>query len=398
MKVLLVGNLAEDRQESMRRFTDLLDGGLRARGHDTQQIAPTLRVARLIRPYRYGGLPKYLGYVDKFLLFPRQLRRHIRQNRPDVVHITDHSNAVYLSAVDRVPALVTCHDLLQIRAARGEIPQQSVGRAGRAYQNWILSHLARAPRIACVSSKTRSDVLAITRLAPERVSVVPNALNYPYRPLAATEARARIAALAASRGVEAKRLTPEHGGFVLNVGAAHWYKNRPGLLSIYAALRAQLATPPLLVMVGAPLSETDAALARKLGVDAHLVLFPAVSSEQLEAFYSVAEALIFPSWEEGFGWPLAEAQACGCPVFTSSRSPMTEVGGRSAVYFDPKDPVDAARIIATAWSTRTAQRSLGLEEARRWEPAEMFSAYEKIYQEMRATASSALALSQAEVR
>src|SRR4051812_14578656 len=201
MKVLLVGNLAEDRQESMRRFTDLLDAGLRRRGHETTQVAPTLRVARLVRPYRYGGLPKYLGYVDKFLLFPRTLRRHIARHRPDVVHITDHSNAVYLSATRGRPTLVTCHDLLQIRAARGEIPQQRVGAFGRQYQAWILRHLARAPRIACVSAKTRVDAARLTGLPSDRISVVPNSLNYPYAPLTASVARERIALLARAAGI-----------------------------------------------------------------------------------------------------------------------------------------------------------------------------------------------------
>lgn len=384
MKVLLVGNLAEDRQESMRRFTDLLEHGLRARGHEVEQIAPTLRVGRLLQPYRYGGLPKYLGYLDKFALFPRQLRRHLRVARPDVVHITDHSNAVYLSCTDRVPTLVTCHDLLQVRAARGEIPQQRVGRAGRHYQEWILRHLSRAPRVACVSEKTRQDVLAITGLSTARVSVVPNALNYAYRALPPTLAQERIAALAAARGFETKWLAPDSGGFVLNVGAAHWYKNRPGLLSLFAELRRQLSQPPFLVLVGAPLSEADAALATRLGLDGNFLVIPSVSSEQLEACYSVAEALIFPSWEEGFGWPIAEAQACGCPVFASRRPPMTEVGGASAVFFDPADPAGAARIIARAWPSRAQMRTRGLEEALRWEPAQMFAGYEKIYGEMTA--------------
>lgn len=396
MKVLLVGNLAEDRQESMRRFADLLDAGLRARGHETEQLAPTLRVARLARPYRYSGLPKYLGYVDKFILFPRNLRRHIARRQPDIVHIADHANAVYLPATRGAPTLVTCHDLLQVRAAHGEIPQQRVRGFGRRYQHWILRHLARAPRIACVSAKTQDDVLRLTHLAPERISVVPNALNYGYRPLPEALARERLAALAASQGIEGRRLMAARDGFLLNVGAGHWYKNRPGLLAIYAELRRQLPATPPLVMVGTPLSIEDAAKATALGLNEHLISFAAVSSEQLEAFYRLADGLIFPSWEEGFGWPIAEAQACNCPVFASNRAPMTEVGGESAVYFDPSDPNGAARIIAAAWPARVTQRARGLEQARRWQPETMFAAYEKIYRELiattgriRATASSA---------
>jgi len=382
MKVLLVGNLAEDRQESMRRFTDLLDSGLRKLGHQTEQIAPTLRVARLGPKYRYSGVPKYLGYVDKFVLFPRQLRAHVQRTRPDVVHITDHSNAVYVPATRAAPTLVTCHDLLQVRAARGEIPQQQVGNFGRRYQAWILRHLARAPRIACVSTKTQTDTARLTGLDPARITVVPNALNYPYARLAPEIARDRISALAAASRVDAAQLISPPGGFLLNVGAAHWYKNRDGLLSIYAKLRQKLAPVPKLVLVGTPLSGRDLAKATTLGLTDHLISFAAVSSEQLESFYSLAEGLIFPSWEEGFGWPIAEAQACGCPVFTSDRAPMTQVGGSAAVYFDPANSDAAAEAIATAWSARDALRERGLLEAQRWEPKAMLSAYEAIYREL----------------
>lgn len=382
MKVLLVGNLAEDRQESMRRFTELLDSGLRARGHATEQLAPTLRLARLVQPYRYRGLPKYLGYVDKFLLFPRKLRRQVAQTRPDIVHITDHANAVYLPATRHAPTLVTVHDLLQVRAARGEIPQQQVGGFGRKYQAWILRHLAHAPRLACVSTKTQQDAVRLTALPLSRISVVPNALNYPYTRITAAVARERIGALAVANRVDPARLLAAPGGFVLSVGADHWYKNRGGLLSIYAALREKLSPPPALVMVGNPLSGADRAKAAALGLPEHLVSFAAVSSEHLEAFYRLAEGLIFPSWEEGFGWPIAEAQACGCPVFTSNRSPMTEVGGRAAVYFDPAEPAAAAQVIAAAWPHRDGQRERGLEESHRWQAEAMFRAYEAIYQEL----------------
>jgi glycosyltransferase involved in cell wall biosynthesis len=53
----------------------------------------------------------------------------------------------------------------------------------------------------------------------------------------------------------------------------------------------------------------------------------------LQALYSTAQLLLFPSLEEGFGWPIIEAQACGCPVVLADREPMNEVGGRAAAYF-----------------------------------------------------------------
>lgn len=375
MKILLIGNLPEDGQQSMQRFTTLLATGLAKRGHAVTILTPTLRLARLGPRYRYDGLPKYLGYFDKFVLFPRQLRRHVAATPPDVVHFTDHASAIYGSAVGGIPALATCHDLLQIRAARGGIPQQTLGRLARRHQEWILASLARLPHLACVSGRTREDVLRLTGLPPARVSVIPNALNHPYQPIAPAVARARLA------GMDPRLLAP--AGFLLQVGGAQWYKNRPGTLSLYKELSGLLSPTPALVMVGPPLSAEDSAQATALGVSPRIIHLAAVTNPQLEALYNLAGGLLFPSWEEGFGWPVAEAQACGCPVFASDRAPMNEVGGRSAFYFDPADPAGAARLIAAAWPARAARRELALAESHRWQPAPMLDAYEALYRTLK---------------
>lgn len=372
MRIVVVGNFAADRQESMQRFAELLAGGLRDRGHHVVTLRPEPRLSRVAGPYRYAGVPKYLGYLDKFVLFPRRLRRSLAGAEADVVHIVDHANAAYAAACAGVPALATCHDLLQIRAALGELPAQRVGRMGRRYQAWIRDAIGRLPHAACVSTRTRTDVLRLTRLTAERVSVIPNALNHPYGRIPAQEARARLSG----------RLAGCDGGFLLNVGGGQWYKNRPGLLRIHARLRATLPACPPLVMVGKELSAADEALRRELGLREHVVLLGSVTNAELEALYSLAEGLLFPSLEEGFGWPIAEAQACGCPVFTSDREPMSEVGGQSACTFDPTDVEGAAAAIVAAWPSRQARARLGITEAGRWAPARMLEAYEQVYRRL----------------
>jgi hypothetical protein len=190
MRILLIGNFVPDRQESMLRFARLLTAGLRAVGHEVNTWSPEPRLVRLLPRYRYGGPAKFVGYFDKFVLFPRRVRQRLRrENHADVVHIIDHANAVYGPLFAGRPLLATCHDLLQIRAARGEFKEHHVSRLGRRYQSWILENIAQLPHVAVPSHETAVQLRRLTSMPAERISVIPLGLNYPYRRTAPAAAR-----------------------------------------------------------------------------------------------------------------------------------------------------------------------------------------------------------------
>lgn len=378
LRILLVGNFAPDNQQSMLRFERMLAEGLARRGHLVETFSPTPRLSRFARPYRYDGWPKYLGYFDKFILFPAALRRRVRELQPDLVHLVDHGNAAYVRAVTPTPVLATCHDLLQIQLARREIDGPRPGAFGRVFQKWILGHLRRLPFAACVSAKTRADLLRLTDLDPRNVVVAPNGLNHPFRRRPSDEARATLTGLLARNSLPTSVLT----GFLFNIGGTQWYKNRLGLLEIYARLRPRLSSPPLLLLAGKPLSSAALSRLQTLGLGSFVVHLGSVSADELEALYSLADGLLFPSLAEGFGWPIAEAQACGCPVFTSDRAPMTEVAGPAAVCFDPTRPEEAAQRIADAWPRREELRAAGLDRATFWSPDRMLADYENAYRQL----------------
>jgi glycosyltransferase involved in cell wall biosynthesis len=383
MRVLLISNFALDRQESMLRFARQLSDGLRAQQHTVTTWSPEPRLARLLPRYRYGGAAKFIGYFDKYVLFPRRVRHQLRKlGAPDIVHIVDHANAVYAPLFAGRPLVATCHDLLQIRAARGELSEHQVSSMGRRYQMWILKHIAKLPHVVVPSTQTASDLRRLTGLPPDRITTIPNGLNFPYQRVAPAGARLAVGCLLRERQLSPGLL--EHGGrgFLLNVGGGQWYKNRRGLLDIYAALRGRLAPAPRLLMVGKPLNADLQAQVKRLGLEDDVIVISDVSELQLQAIYSLAEGLIFPSWLEGFGWPVAEAQACGCPVFTSDRPPMTEVGGDAAVYISPGNAADAADRIAAVWPLRRQWGQRGLERASLWDPALMIERYVTVYERL----------------
>jgi glycosyltransferase involved in cell wall biosynthesis len=373
MKVLLVGNYAPDRQDSMQIYASMLERGLRARGHEVRLLRPPAVLGA--RVAESSPMFKWLGYADKFLLFRRELRR--AASSADVVHLCDHSNAMYVAALAQRPHVVTCHDLLAIRSAMGHFPENRVGLTGRIFQRLIARGLCRAQAILCVSAKTRDDLRQYLAIPQERLHVVPNALHWPYKPLE-TDACAPLLVSVGLRRGEA---------YFFHVGGNHWYKNRGAVIEIFAELhKLPQYAEARLVMAGGAIKPELRAIAQKHGVDTALIAAGALRQEQLEALYSCAVATIFPSLEEGFGWPILEAQACGCPVVTTDRMPMKEVGGEAAILIDPTEPAAAARTIADALEDTARIRAAGLRNAASYTADGMLDGCEALHREVMSAA------------
>ena len=306
MRILLIGNFELDRQESMARFCELIRQELANRGDDVKVLRPRPIIARLqVAP---ATARKWLGYIDKFVLFPFALWREAKSF--DLIHICDHSNSMYVRFFGGKPNLITCHDLLAVRSALGEIPANPTGWSGRILQRAILRGLERAEFVACVSEKTKQDLLRLTNRDPDHTSCIYNGLNYPYRPMELAEAQERMRLLP-PRQSASEAAKP----FLLHVGGNQWYKNRLGVLEIFASLRARADfRGHRLMMVGKPFTAEMRSFIASHNLRAEVTELTFLANEDLRALYSLAEGLVFPSFEEGFGWPIIEAQACGCPV------------------------------------------------------------------------------------
>ena len=366
MRILLVANYQPDRQRSMARYAELLYEELRKRGHAVRVIRPGAIATRLVD----GGNPlfRWLAYFDKFVFFPPLL--WLRASHADVVHVCDHSNSCYLRWTGKTPNVITAHDVLAIRSALGHFPQNPTRPSGVLLQRWILRGLARARRIICVSDKTRRDLEELLP-APPRMDVIANAVDPAFTPARAEQ----IAAIRASLGLAAEE------PYLLHIGNDNWYKNRTGVLHIMAELRKHPQfRDARLVMAGQALPPSLRKAAQ--AIDGAVVECVAASDEQLRALYTGALALLFPSLEEGFGWPILEAQACECPVITSNRSPMTEVAGNVAILINPEDAVSAAAAIASRMGDLDALREAGLANVRAYSPENMVDRWCEIYREL----------------
>lgn len=370
MKVLLVGNYLPDRQRSMQRFAAMLRDGLRACGNEVQLIRPR---PRLGRTKTFGrGARKWLAYGDKYLILPGALRRAVEW--ADVVHICDHSNAMYAAHLRGKPHVVTCHDLLAVRGALGEPTDCPATFTGKILQRWILRSLRAAQMVACVSEATRSDLLRLagpemeSRSRTIMLAVVPT-LSAVER----NEARTRLASLF---GIKTGR------PFLLNVGSNLRRKNREGALRIFKRVSQQLDCD--LVFAGDPLSKELRQLKNEIGLNGNVIEVARPSDSVLEALYSTAFALLYPTRFEGFGWPAIEAQTCGCPVVSSNSTSLPEVVGNSALLRAPEDEEGFATDVLRLTESPTRNQLIvrGFENVKRFTPERMVNDYTQLYQEV----------------
>jgi glycosyltransferase involved in cell wall biosynthesis len=366
VRILLIGNYVTDQQESMQRFSALMLKGLGESGRSVQLIQPPPIIGRLRRSA--NGLGKCLGYIDKLVLFPVGMQKAVK--RADIVHICDHSNALYRRFLGKKPCVVTCHDLLAVKSALGYIPNEPTRWTGRQYQQLILGSLRSCDHVVCVSEATRTDVVRVIGHSKPKVSVAYNGFNRTFSRMHPAEARPRVRRL----GIDPTQ------PFILHVGGNQWYKNRLGVIRIFeGVVRKMPLSNFVLVMAGKPFTREMRQFVAERGLAGVVSEQIDLSDDDLRSLYSVAKLLLFPSLAEGFGWPIIEAQVCGCPVATSNRPPMTEVAGDAAIYLDPEDCEAACATLLCQWNRLDELRPAGFRNARRFDTAAMIESYVNVY-------------------
>lgn len=315
--------------QSMPRFAQMLKSAYEARGHSVTSWSPRALVFEWIPRGRFS---KWGGYVDQYLLFPLWVRRQLYRVPPDTLFVfCDQALGPWVPLVSHRPHVVHVHDLLALRSALGDVPENRTSITGRIYQRYIRRGFRRARHFICISKKTSEDLRRFGAIAGSTVDVVYNGLNHPYAPMTPEESH---------RVLRAAGLPIPHAGMVLHVGGGQWYKNQPGVVRLYAEYAARYSPPhdadqsrplPLWCISPAPDEAVKRALTR-VPAQGQVQFFQKLDTRTMQAVYSVARALLFPSLAEGFGWPLVEAQACGCPVITTDEPPMNEVAGDAAEY------------------------------------------------------------------
>jgi len=339
--------------QSMPRFARMLEEAYLLRGHEVKVWSPQPVVYRLVPT---GRLSKWAGYVDQYILFPLWVRMQLNKQSANTLYVfCDQALGPWVPLVKNKPHIVHVHDLLALRSALGDVPENPTSWSGRIYQRYIRQGFKQARHFISISNKTRDDLHHFGQALAPSSHVVYNGFNYPYSPMAKVDAM---------RVLNDANLPAHSNGMLLHLGGSQWYKNLAGVIRIYIEyVKAEKSPLPLWCISPNPNPQVQALL-KQVPSNGKVLFFQGIDNDALQAAYSLARAFVFPSLAEGFGWPIIEAQACGCPVLTSDAAPMNEIGGDVCSYIPVLKRTDDAQRWARN-ASRTLIALLSINEAER---------------------------------
>jgi len=351
------GRYLQDKWHGVGRYTyGLLAGLCAAEGkyRIVVFIDPSLPNNRFpLRELAAGG--KIELYPISFALHsPYELvawRAVLRARPVDVFH----SPYVWSPLLLPCPLVTTVHDMIFDRYP-AYLP-------GRRY--WLpykaMSQLAirLARQVIAVSDATKNDVLRFVPARPDKIVTVLEGVEPHFRPAAEGAERARV---------RAKYKLPAR--YVLALGARRPHKNVGRLVQAFRSLAPNIEhTLVLAGAIDARFSDDAAQAIDELRAAGRVLEIGHIDEADLATVYSLAELFVQPSVIEGFGLPVLEAMACGCPVACSNTSSLPEVAGDAALLFDPWSTADIADTLARALESPSLRRDLsqrGLERAHRF--------------------------------
>lgn len=260
---------------------------------------------------RIYGFSKARAGVD--LMYWSNKRRSldaVRRGDFDIFHPT-YYDPYFLDAIGDKPFYLEVHDMTH------EVYPEFFPLSSKV-PDWKRALVERANRIVTVSDNTRDDLIRFYGVEPGRVRTIRQGISLHPE---------------SSRPEDAPPDLPDK--YLLFVGTRSSYKN----FYLFAEAAAfHMANDKGLCLVcagGGPLTADETMFLRRLGIDGRTRQYD-INDRSLCQLYKRARAFVFPSLYEGFGLPVLESFACGCPAILASAASLPELGGDAAIYFEPK--------------------------------------------------------------
>jgi glycosyltransferase involved in cell wall biosynthesis len=311
-------------------------------------------------PYFVKFLGKIIGKDTKTIFRAVPLTFPIKKN--ENLHCTSQTLAIPLLYKNKKKIIVTVHDIIPL--------------ATRQYKNFmerityffIRLALKRAAHIIADSEHTKKDIVKHVGYSPKKITVI---------------------YLGVDKNEFFEKKDKKEESTIIYVGSDAQRKNIELIIKAVAIIKKEM--PDIrFIKIGQAQDNTMRTklkkLAEKLNVAENIVWKDYV--ENLSVEYSKATMLVFPSLYEGFGFPILEAMACGCPVITTKRTSLPELAGDAALFIEGTNPNELAERIKELMTDKTLQKKLrgeGKKQAKKftWEKCakETIAVYQAVWDE-----------------
>ncbi len=269
------------------------------------------------------------------------------KHQPDVLFVAAHT----LPLIAPKRAVVTVHDI------GFEHYPDLYPWADKFYHRFAIKIIKLlADKIITVSNYSKDDIVDFYKIEPQKIEVVHNGYD---------EIKYRV--LRADQNILKKYNI--NSDFILFIGRLEEKKNTPRLIEAFGEFKKKNPVDKhQLVLVGKPgfgFERVEQNI-KKYGLEKDVVLTGWLGDDELPQLLNLAQAFIFPSLFEGFGIPVIEAMACGCPVLCSNSTSLPEAVGEAALMFDPFKVEEIASRLGQVLQNETVQESLrekGLKQA-----------------------------------
>ena len=271
-----------------------------------------VKLSAFLQSSKYGKLAAFCRFFWNTFYYPFQARKFDLLISP-----TTHGSFLLNNQI------ITIHDLLSLR-------YNNISPHQRIYFKYLLPYLvAKAKLIIAVSETTKKEIIHFLKCPESKIQVIYNGYDH----VRYFTIREKTSLILQKYGV---------ADYLLAVGPTYPHKNFERLIDAYNNLPDVIKQKyPLVIAGGKKKYENHLKqYVKTVKLENYVHFLGYVPIELMPSLYREALALVFPSLYEGFGIPLLEAMACGCPVLCSNTSSMPEVCGEAAFYFDPLNTTD----------------------------------------------------------